>query len=83
MLTYATGPASSGASLDEALRAALEATTFSGEGGGAHPTGLAAWMSYAADYRPVFLVLAAIPVVLFFGGFVVMARRSKPNYEDF
>jgi len=82
ILTYALGPASKADALDAGIRAALQATTFTGESGGAHPVGLAAWLGYAAAYRPVLLVGAAAPVLIFFGLIFLLANKKKPNYDE-
>ena len=82
ILTYALGPAGRSDALDVGIRSALQSTTFTGEGGGAHPVGLAAWLGYAASYRPILLVGAVAPVLIFFGFIVMLANKKKPSYDD-
>ncbi len=81
-LTYAMGPSDDAASLDAAIRGSLDAMTFTGEGGGAHPTGAAAWIAYAAQYRPAFLVGGAAPFLLLFGLIALKAKNARPSWED-
>ena len=81
-LTYAMGRSDDAAALDAAIRGALDGMTFSGDGGGAHPTGAAAWITYAAQYRPAFLAAGAAPFLLIFGLIALKVKNAKPSYAD-
>ena len=68
--------------VESALDGALQNMTFVGPDGGRHPVGLAAWLSYAASYRPELLAAAATPVLLFFGFMIHLSRRPKKSWAD-
>lgn len=81
MITYAIGKLAEGEGLESALAHVLQATTFTGPGGGKHPVSFLDRITHVVNYRPVYLAPVLLLLVGLFGGLIKMIRAT-PSYDD-